>query len=84
LQGTSASQHRQEAFLEALNDVDQQQMVGAGQQEALRELEARAAQQEAPEELVARRTQQEAPEETEGPSSEEADQPQVTYMLVQF
>jgi hypothetical protein len=29
LQGTSASRHRQEAFLEALNDEGQQQMAGA-------------------------------------------------------
>jgi hypothetical protein len=29
LQSTSASRHRQEAFIEALNDVDQQQMVVA-------------------------------------------------------
>jgi hypothetical protein len=27
LQGTSASQHRQEDFIEALNDVDQSQMA---------------------------------------------------------
>jgi hypothetical protein len=29
LQGTSASQHRQEAFLEVLNDEGQQQKAGA-------------------------------------------------------
>jgi hypothetical protein len=60
LQSTSASQHRQEAFLEALNDEGQQQMagawlawpdVGSAQQEALEEPEDGAIQQEAPEEL---------------------------------
>jgi hypothetical protein len=46
LHGTSASRHRQEAFLEALNNEDQQQMATAW----TTWLEVRAAQQEAPEE----------------------------------
>jgi hypothetical protein len=46
LQDTSASRHRQEAFLEALNDEGQQQMAGAWSEWS----EFGAAQQEAPEE----------------------------------
>jgi hypothetical protein len=42
LQDTSASQHRQEAFIEALNDAGQQEMDGAWPEDG-------AAQQEAPE-----------------------------------
>jgi hypothetical protein len=37
-------------LLEALNNEEEEQMVGAGQQEALEEPEVGAAQQEAPEE----------------------------------
>jgi hypothetical protein len=46
LQDTSSSRHRQEAFLEALNDEGQQQMTGAWSEWS----EFGAAQQEAPEE----------------------------------
>jgi hypothetical protein len=76
LQGTSASRHRQEAFLEALNDKGQQQMarawpkIGVAQQEALKEPEVVA-------------TQQEAPEEPEV-KDEVDDQLQVTYRLVEL
>jgi hypothetical protein len=45
LQGTLASRHRQEAFLEALNDEGQQQMTRAAQQEAHEEPEVGGAQQ---------------------------------------
>jgi hypothetical protein len=48
-------------------------MVGAGQQEALGELEVGAAQQVAPEEPEARGAGQEAPKELEGPCSEEVE-----------
>jgi hypothetical protein len=48
-------------------------MVGAGQQEALGELEVGAAQQVVPEEPEARGAWQEAPKELEGPYSEEVE-----------
>jgi hypothetical protein len=72
-------------LLEALKGEQEEQMVGAGQQEALEEPEVRVAQQEAPEEPEAEGAQQEAPD---GSSSDEGEdgggQPHVTYMLVQF
>jgi hypothetical protein len=45
LHGTSASRHRQEAFLEALNDGGQQQMAEVAQQEAPKEPEVGGGQQ---------------------------------------
>jgi hypothetical protein len=88
-------------LLEALNDPEldkptgvgagpaaeeeEQEMAGAGQQEALEELEVEAAKQEALEDLEARGAHQEAPE---GSSSDEGEDggghPQVNYMLVKF
>jgi hypothetical protein len=79
LQGTSASRHQQEAFLEALNDEGQQQMARAWS--AWPKL--KAAQQEAPEDSEDGATQQEAPKEPDV-VDEADDQPQVTYRLVQF
>jgi hypothetical protein len=76
LHGTSASQHWQEAFLEALNDEGQQQMAKAW-------LDVGAAQQEAPKEPEDGATQQNAPKEPDV-EDEADDQPQVTYRLVQF
>jgi hypothetical protein len=61
LEGTSASWHWKEAFVEALNDKGQQQMAGVWPTW----LDPRAAQQEAPEEPNVRATQQEAPKERE-------------------
>jgi hypothetical protein len=61
LQSTSASQHRQESFLEALNDEGQQQMAGTWPAWP----KVRAAQQEAPVEPEVGATQKEAPEEPE-------------------
>jgi hypothetical protein len=86
LQGTSASRHRQEAFLETLNDEGQQQMarawlawpeIGAAQLEVPEEPEVRATQQEAPEEPEVRGAQQSEAEEVD-------DQPHITYILVEF
>jgi hypothetical protein len=98
LQGTSASQHRQETFHGALHDEGQQEIAGAWsevpealektevsttQQEAPEEPEVRAAQLEAPEEPNIISTQQEAPVEP-NVEDEAGDQPLVTYMLDQF
>jgi hypothetical protein len=76
LQGTSASRHRQETFIEALNDAGQQEMDGAWP-------EGGVAQQELPEEPEVVATQQEA---LEGSKVEDKadDQPHVTYRLDQF
>jgi hypothetical protein len=88
LQGTSASQHRQDAFLWALHDEAQQEMAKAWLAwpevpEAPEEPEVRAAQQEAREEPNVRVAQHEAPEES-NVEDEASDQPLVTYRLDQF
>jgi hypothetical protein len=49
-------------LLEALNDKEEEQIVGVGQQEALEKQEVRAVQQEALKEPEAEGAQQEAPE----------------------
>jgi hypothetical protein len=77
LQGTLAFRHRQEAFLEALNDEGDQQMAGAAQLEAPEESEVRATQQEAPEKPEVGGAQQSKFEEVD-------DQSHVTYRLVKF
>jgi hypothetical protein len=80
LQGTSASQHRHEAFVEALNDEGQQQMAGAWPKlRAVQQQMARAW----PTWPELRATHQETSEEP-NVEDEADDQPQVTYRLVQF
>jgi hypothetical protein len=74
LHDTLASRHRQAAFLEALNNEDQQQMARAWS-------DVRAAQQEALEEPEDIATQHEAPKESDVEDKAD-DQPEVTYMLV--
>jgi hypothetical protein len=85
LQGTSASQHRQEAFLGAFHDEVQQEMAEAWPEvpEAPEELEVRATQHEAREEPNIRAAQHEAPKEP-NVEDEVGDQPPITYMLDQF
>jgi hypothetical protein len=66
LQDTSAFQHRQEAFLQALNDEGQQRMAGAWP-------EVGAAQLETPEEPEFEVTQQEAPEKPEAGGAQQSE-----------